>query len=246
MKILIACSLAERARAYLTALEGVGVARGDMELLEAREAARPGLETLAERADALLLTGGADVEPWRYGEQPRFGVEYDHFGGRDELEWRLLEGARRSGTPVFGICRGFQMINVFLGGTLWHDLPLERGEQLAHRVREPLDALAHDVDLLGPEESPLREELARFGPRISVNSRHHQGVRDLAPTLRAVATAADGLIEAFESSDPAWWVRAVQWHPENLQAHSCHRWLFQSFVAQAATRQKALVAVGRS
>ncbi len=241
MKLLVSCSLRERTGAYLRALAGVGVEPSAIQTLEAQEADRCDLEALAQAADGLLLTGGADVEPLRYGERLKLGVEYSHFGGRDELEWRLLDGARRGKTPVFGICRGFQVLNVYLGGTLWHDLPLELGNSLTHRVQEPLDFLAHDVAVDGTA-GELGRKLAEFGSAIPVNSRHHQGVRRLGVGLRVAAHAQDGLVEAFEFEDSCnWWVWAVQWHPENLQAIPCHRALFEAFVA--VIRQRAARAV---
>jgi putative glutamine amidotransferase len=153
------------------------------------------LAGLFQGAAGLVLGGGADVEPGRYGEEPLAGAGLELWPRRDALEWELLEAAREQRLPVWGVCRGFQVLNVFLGGTLWQDLPAQRPGSVAHDLDQEPDLLAHTIEVLAPG-LPLAERLAAAGPRPRVNSRHHQGVKRLAPGLVPIAAAADGLIEA--------------------------------------------------
>jgi putative glutamine amidotransferase len=166
-------------------------------------------QTALAAMDGLLLPGGADLDPALYGEQrhPAVAVE----GARDDLELAAWTVARDRGVPIFGVCRGFQAINVFSGGTLvqhleGHDSPTSAPE--AHPLH--LDPGSRLAAILG-ETEPLRS--------IEVNSYHHQAVRpgDLAPGLVASAVAPhdDGeLVEALEADDPEDWLVGVQFHPE--------------------------------
>ncbi len=159
--------------------------------------------------DGLLLPGGADLDPALYGEQPHPAVAVEEV--RDDLELEAWSAARRRGVPVFGVCRGFQAINVFSGGTLvqhleGHDSPTHAPE--AHALH--LDPASRLAGILGETDPLLRAE---------VNSYHHQAVRpaDLAPGLVAsgMAPHRDGdLVEALEAADPADWLVGVQFHPE--------------------------------
>jgi putative glutamine amidotransferase len=240
MRVLVSCSRLHKVGPYLEALKAAGVQGGDLTVLTPADAARPDLATLAATADGLLLTGGDDVEPWRYGETPHPGIDYELLPDRDQLEVGLFEGARRARVPVLGVCRGLQFVNAALGGTLWHDLPSERPSEVPHALRDPLDLLAHPIETV-PGETPLHAWLGRFDA-ARVNSRHHQGVRDLAPGLEAAALAPDGLVEALVGADPRWFLEAVQWHPENLQALAAaqhgelHRGLFRRFVETIRAR----------
>lgn len=160
-----------------------------------------------DRVQGLVLTGGEDVEPARYGAQRHAKLE-DTDAARDAVEVALIAGARARRLPILAICRGIQILNVALGGTLYQDLPSERPSEIDHgdkRSRHGLrvapGSLLHRT--LGTAET-------------TVNSRHHQAVRDLAPALRATAWATDGVVEGAEpatGSDP--WMIAVQWHPED-------------------------------
>jgi putative glutamine amidotransferase len=192
-------------------------------------------------AAGLVLCGGDDVDPRRYGEEPLPAAGLDLAPRRDALEWRLLAAARARRLPVWGICRGFQVINVFFGGALWQDLPLQRPAPVLHDPGPPQDRLAHSLRLLAPD-APLGERLAAAGPSPRVNSRHHQGVKRLGAGLLAVAAAPDGLIEAAiltaggtpaggDGAPDAWWVRGVEWHPENLLALPEQLALWQDFAA---------------
>jgi putative glutamine amidotransferase len=161
---------------------------------------------LLDRVHGLVLTGGEDVAPARYGAaaHPRLG-ETDP--DRDAVELALVAGAMRRRLPILAICRGLQILNVALGGTLYQDLPSERPGPLAHD-----DGAGRHAITIEPG-SLLARALA--ATRALVNTRHHQAVRDLAPALRATAWAEDGVLEAAESRDPGAWVLAVQWHPED-------------------------------
>jgi len=219
------------------ALQAVGI---DQIVVVAADAPLPEGGVAALDPAGLVLAGGADVEPQRYGETPRSDADLELVPERDELEWRPLAAARDHQLPVWGICRGMQVLNVFLGGTLWQDLPSDRPGETAHDPGGPPEHLAHGLEVVAPSTT-LGERLA--APGELVNSRHHQGVRELATPLRAVAVAPDGLIEAVTLTDDraGWWVRAVQWHPENLVDLRSQRRLWEDFAdaVQAATRARS-------
>jgi putative glutamine amidotransferase len=160
----------------------------------------------AAQADAVLLTGGHDVQPQCYGAQPRRGLgEVDE--QRDRFETALYRAARALGRPVWAICRGVQLMNVLEGGTLHQHLPDVEEYWLDHAQLTRSPALGHAVDL-----APGSRLARHHGERSDVNSYHHQAIDRLAPSLRAVATAPDGVIEAVEGDG----LIGVQWHPELL------------------------------
>jgi len=180
-------------------------------------------------ADGLLLPGGADVAPDRYGATPHPSSEWDQ--ELDELEFHLLDWALRAQVPILGVCRGLQ---VGLGGTLVQDLPSQWPEGVSHPRQGPRDRLVHGLEV--EPGSRLREILG--GSHFRVNSLHHQGIDQLAPRLSASARAEDGLIEGVETKTGPW-VVGVQFHPEELyRNHLFARRLFQAFVA-ACTREGA-------
>ena len=156
------------------------------------------LDKLCDMANGLLLSGGCDVSPKMYGEKLDGAINLDP--ERDELEWRMLERFVKSKKPIFGVCRGFQVINAYFGGTLYQDLPKDLG--LNHSFT------THTIKCL--ESSPLR---SLFGEEFEVNSYHHQAVKKLGDGL--CATAYDGEIveEIFHTSLP---VYGVQFHPERM------------------------------
>lgn len=177
--------------------------------------------------DGLVLSGGEDIWPRFYGEDPLPAVSYAD-PARDRWEVSLVREARRRQMPIFGICRGHQLINVALGGTLWQDLPTQRPGGLGHYPPDlPMDELWQELRLV-PGRSRLR---AIFGQdTLEVNSFHHQAVKDLAPGLRATAHTADGVIEAFEA-DTEDFLLGVQFHPEALTArYPAFVELFRAFV----------------
>ncbi len=159
-------------------------------------------EPAPEKYAGLILSGGGDVEPGRYGEENSacFGVD----PARDEAEFRLIEAYIRAGKPILGICRGHQILNVFFGGSLVQHLP---GAE-KHMPTKAKDS-AHETHAL-PGSFPA--EL--YGELFAVNSAHHQGIGRLAPELEAVQWAEDGVIEACRHRTlPVW---SVQWHPERM------------------------------
>jgi putative glutamine amidotransferase len=230
-KILVAAGLDEKAAPYVEALKTVGVPAERITVLTPG-AGRPGLPAeLVATAAGLVLTGGVDVAPERYGESPRPDARLEVYPERDDMEWELLAGARERRLPVWCICRGLQLVNVYLGGTLWQDLPTQLPGPVPHELADTPDTLAHPVRVAGPGTT-LAERLSREA--VLVNSRHHQAVKDLAPGLEAAAWSPDGLVEAFElagtGDNGGWWLRGVQWHPENLVAMNLQRSLWEDFV----------------
>lgn len=193
------------------------------------------LETLHEiydRLDGVLLPGGVDIDPVNFGEAKRAecGVVDP---ARDLVELQLARWAVEDGKPVLGLCRGLQVLNVALGGSLYQDIGAERPGALKHDCFPTegyrRDYLAHDVAVAAG--SRLHAAFER--PSIAVNSMHHQGIKTLAPQLLASGVAPDGLIEAIESGNGHFLV-GVQWHPEVYEAADAPtRRLFSSFIAAA-------------
>ena len=178
------------------------------------------------RLDAILFTGGGDVHPSRYGEQAHplvNSVDED----RDRVEIALFQAAYQRKMPFLGICRGLQLINVALGGSLYEDLLTQYPDSLQHDYFsvEATDYLAHPVSL---EQNNLLASILKT-THLEVNSLHHQGIRRLAEGVKAIAYAPDGVIEAIQVDDYPFGL-AVQWHPEWLQAHLAMRALFVEFV----------------
>lgn len=204
--------------AYVRALENAGLVPLAVPTMLAPDHAAAALTGVR----GLVLTGGEDVAPERYGAapHPRLGAIDP---SRDAAEVALIGAARERRLPILAICRGIQILNVALGGTLYQDLESERPGPVPHSD----ETARHEVRVAAG--SLLEHTL---GVRsATVNSRHHQAIRDLAPTLKAVAWAEDGVIEAAEpesARDP--WIVAVQWHPEDLT----ERALFEGFARAVA------------
>lgn len=176
----------------------------------------------------LLVPGGEDVTPALYGEDPLRQVTFMN-EEKDRMELALIRGAVDRGMPVFGICRGIQLLNVCFGGTLYQDLPTQYPGVLGHAQDMAIRGqLTHRVTL---EPDSLLEKLLGGEP-LSVNSYHHQAVRTPAPGFTVTARAADGVIEGVE--DPERNLYAVQWHPEDLvESHPRFRPLFRHLVERA-------------
>ncbi len=181
--------------------------------------------------DALLLAGGDDVDPRRYGQSPR-KVLGQTSPIRDAAEWLALDVAMARQLPVFGVCRGFQVLNAYFGGTLHQD-NTESGTDLKHMHWANPAHPVHAVTIL--PDSFLAKLLGV--QTLVVNSFHHQSVNQLAPELQAAAVAPDGLVEAAEWVRDSRFVAGVQWHPEMMTAtDTVALELFRYFVLQARSR----------
>lgn len=193
------------------------------------------LQTLLARLDGLILTGGGDIAPEFYGSD-KTDLVNDVDTDRDRVELFLAREAFAQQKPVLAICRGHQMLNVALGGTLYEDV----GDSMPGAAKHdyfgemPRNHQAHEVTI--DPQSKLAATLGRT--TIAVNSLHHQGIKDIAPSLSATAFAPDGLIEGVESPEHPFAV-GVQWHPENLiHDEPAMLDLFRALV-RAAADQKA-------
>lgn len=188
----------------------------------------PGREavSLLDRIDGLLVPGGADIDSGFYGETAAPGVE-ESDRPRDTLEMALVRAAEKRRLPVFGICRGQQVINVVHGGTLYQDIKTETGSHLKHCSPKSRgrDYLAHDIEIDG--DSWFAETAS--SKHLRVNSLHHQAARTIGRGLRVTARSSDGIVEGLETADRR--VVAVQCHPEELSELRWARDLFSSFVA---------------
>jgi len=187
------------------------------------------IKSLFERLDGILLTGGGDISIDRFNGEPHHrveGVDPD----RDTVEFALVQVAAESGKPFLGICRGFEVVNVALGGTLYTNIE----DQLPGAIKHDYDPdsqrqfLAHAIRL---EKSSFLAGILG-GPGLNVNSLHHQGAKDMAPLLKPAAYAPDGLVEGLELPGHPFGV-AVQWHPEWLMDQQDTRRLFRAFVKAA-------------
>ena len=183
------------------------------------------IDRLVELCDGFLFTGGPDISPALYHEAPRKELG-EVCEKRDTLERLVLERALKAEKPVLGICRGSQLINAVLGGTLYQDLPAQHPSDTEHNQPEPYDVPVHEVTVLA--DTPLHPWLNT--DRLEVNSMHHQAVRELAPCLEPMALSPDGLVEAAFRRDGSW-LWTVQWHPERmLRTDPYSRMIFESFV----------------
>lgn len=168
------------------------------------------LDLILSGIDGIIITGGDDISPEIYGEE-NTGLSLNTSRVRDEVELYLMGKAVNSGNPVLGICRGFQLVNIFFGGTLYQDLESQFKGRINHKnnFRNSED-LHHEVII----ESGSRLSSIIRSERFMVNSRHHQGVKEPGRGLVPSAYASDGIIEALEQRNLN--IIAVQWHPENL------------------------------
>jgi putative glutamine amidotransferase len=221
--------------AYTSALEASGMLPLVVPPLGDAEAA----QRVLRQVDGLLLTGGEDVDPTHYGasRHPALGEVHP---ARDAWELRLVAEARARRLPTLAICRGAQMLNVALGGTLVQDLPSELPRALAHDPPAARSARVHEVEI----EPQSRLAAALGAHRVTVNSTHHQAIDQVGPVLRITARAPDGVAEGVETAlDDPWWVLGVQWHPEELIAtpEGWDRALFDAFRARMRTGTPATV-----
>ena len=212
-------------QAYTWAVEEVGGAPFLVPLLSDKTT----LRALYDQMDGLLLAGGGDLDPARYGEAPDpHLLDVDVL--RDRVETIMTQWALTEGKPVFAICRGIQMVNVTAGGTLYQDVPSMCPSSITHMQRyRPRHYRAHTVEVT--PGTRLYKSLG--GSRVQVNSLHHQAIKDVAPGFIVSALAADGIVEGIESANGNFAV-GVQWHPEVLAIEDAvMRQLFADFVEEA-------------
>lgn len=201
------------------------VAAGGLPLAVPFMASADGLDRVCELADGLLLSGGEDVDPHLYGEEPMPGLGAVS-PERDQVEAQLARRFLAADKPIFAICRGLQLLNAIEGGTLLQDIERQHEGALQHKQLAPRTHLSHRVRI---ESGTLLERILGSAA-ISVNSFHHQALKRSAPGYRVNATAGDGIVEGIESIDRRF-VLGVQWHPENLSANDpASRRLFRAFV----------------
>jgi putative glutamine amidotransferase len=220
---IVAITPCKKPRDYDVAVRRAGATPRPLSLDEPTSAALDGV-------DGLLLTGGDDVDPALYGEAPHPTYDVSE-PGRDAFEIDLVRRALAADLPILAICRGLQVLNVALGGTLIQDIPSEPGGLLQHDAAGPANTLAHSVAI-----TPGSCVAALVGPGESrgVNSRHHQAIRALGQGLVVTGTSPDGVIEAAEVPAARFCV-GVQWHPENFKAGEFDR-LFEGFVDACRSR----------
>jgi putative glutamine amidotransferase len=215
--------------AYVRALESAGLVPLVLPPLNASHA-----ERALDAVSGLVLTGGEDVAPWRYGEPPHPALASVN-EPRDAFELSLITAARDRGLPTLAICRGIQVLNVALGGTLVQDIPSQCPRALSHSPGDGRAARVHDIAV--DSDSRLAEVLN--ANRLSVNSAHHQCIARVADGLRVTARSPDGIIEGAEWESADWWAVGVQWHPEELieTPEPWDRGLFASFAARCREMQ---------
>jgi len=215
-------------QSYVRALVAAGCAPVLIPILDDDER----LRAIYERLDGIVFPGGADVAPEEYGEQPIDNLNVVE-APRDRTELTLARWAYQDDLPTLGICRGQQVLNVALGGTLYQDLRHQGVTKIEHSDADgrARTALTHRVRL--DPASRLAQLIDETS--VEVNSLHHQAIKTIAPRLRVTGTSEDGVIEALESDDRRFLI-AVQWHPEEIDELPWVRRLFQSFAKAAQTR----------
>ncbi|WP_409291918.1 gamma-glutamyl-gamma-aminobutyrate hydrolase family protein [Peribacillus sp. SCS-37] len=186
-------------------------------------------EGMVELCDGICLSGGEDVDPYYFGAEPhpKLGKVVPD---RDEAELGMIRHARLRGIPIFGICRGIQVLNIALGGTIIQDIESERPKSIKHTQLAPRGSASHSISI------DRNSRLFRAAGRdvIRVNSFHHQAIEKIADELVVTASATDGIIEAVESRDfSKGWMSAVQWHPEDMaKTDEVMNALFAEFVSE--------------
>lgn len=189
---------------YMTMLESAGAVPLMLPLTDDEAV----LDYFLKSCGGFLLTGGHDVSPSLYGAERLQGCG-ECCPLRDKMDSRILAGAVKADKPVLGICRGIQLMNAATGGTLYQDLPAQRGGKTEHHMAPPYDRAVHGVDIL--KATPFFDIFGK--EKIGVNSYHHQAVKELSPAFKAGAVSEDGIIEGIYMPDKKFIV-GVQWHPE--------------------------------
>jgi gamma-glutamyl-gamma-aminobutyrate hydrolase PuuD len=225
--------------AYVSALDAAGLAV----VLVSPSHSPDAIAALLSHCHGLALSGGGDLDPELFGEAAKPGLD-SVSRERDQAEFLALRLAMERQLPIFGICRGLQVMNVCFGGTLYQDIDRDRETgSVEHQQTGPWEARAHDVTIT--DGSLLQHIVGE--PEIHINSFHHQAVRDVAPTLVVSGIAEDGLVEAAEIRDYPWGL-GVQWHPERHEATAPNndpdRLLFRAFSEAVLAYRESADSVG--
>lgn len=191
-------------------------------------------EEFIQHCDGLFMTGGADVDPARYGreKQPYCDVTEPD---RDASDLALMAAALKYNKPILCICRGSQIGNVYFGGTLYQDLKTELGDKITHPdyATHNLE-VSHTINIL--KDSPLYKLLGE--EKMGINSLHHQGVKDLGEGVIPMATADDGLVESWYYDKDGQWIRAYQWHPEFQDENRHNVPIIKDFIDRCTAKMK--------
>ena len=227
-------SLSSRYPAAIAACGGIPVAMAHTDSCEL-------VAEYVRRADGVLLTGGDDINPEIYAPEMASvlkskAIMTEDGGRRDLFELMLVDEVLRQRKPLLAICRGHQVLNVALGGTLLVDIPTQKASRINHRQMDRKCEVVHSVRLTG---GSLLAKIAS-GLTLGVNSTHHQAVDRPAEELQVVAVSPDGVVEAMEQKRGVTllpFLLSVQFHPERLQAkHAEHREIFAAFIAASRKR----------
>ena len=192
------------------------------------------MEEYLRIADGVIFTGGGDILSSIYGEE-EIVEPVNYSKERDEFDLNFFKKVYATDLPMIAICRGIQVANVALGGTLWQDLPSQCELKCAHRQTEARGVLTHNVTAL-PDS--LIKEIAGC-ETFGVNTFHHQAIKDIAPDLKITAYSEDGIIEAAEAKERNAFFLGTQWHPEDLGAFPVHAGIFDRLVKEAEKRQNS-------
>lgn len=208
--------------AYTSALLRAGIVPFVIPPLDEERAA-----AALDAVDGLLLTGGEDIDPARFGAA-RHATVQDVHAARDRSEIALVQEARRRRLPTLAICRGIQVANVALGGTLIQDIPSERPDAAPHEERDAGRSVRSHRVTVTPDSRLAR---ALGATVVTTNTLHHQAIDRAGDGLRVTARADDGIVEGAEWASDDWWMVGVQWHPEELidDAEPWDRALFAAF-----------------
>lgn len=212
-------------RYYVKALAAVGAAPLLLPIVESNDLL---IRAQLQKVDGLLLSGGYDVNPLLYGEEPLPELEYI-MPERDEYEIKLIQIALEMNIPILGICRGMQILNVACGGTLYQDLNQFSSNHLKHLQKSKTDTASHTVEFI--PDTRLHRIMGI--PVTRINTFHHQAVKDPAPGFIINGKAKDGIVEGIEKTGEQF-VMGVQWHPEMMMEKDAGMLnIFQSFIHSA-------------
>ena len=190
------------------------------------------IREMVEHVDGVILSGGHDVNPYNYGEDPLLKIG-EVFPERDVFDMEIYKTAVKYNKPVFGICRGFQIINVVNGGSLYQDLSYADFVKLKHDQQDNPSQATHFVKF---EEGTFLRDI--LGEEIKVNSFHHQILKDVAPGFKVVAKSPDGVVESIQKITEDCFVVGVQWHPEMLSVkYEDSQKVFDEFVKEVEKRK---------